>query len=1321
MTRSRSWSASFTNLLTSKSPSEEPKGRLRRDTFTSITEAHIASPSRDSPHPPQSRTSRPSSRPMSIVQPYQPPLLEVERDTLPELQPIFTFLNSHSKKLYTEGYFLKLNDLNPDGKPSHDRNWQECFAQLVGTVLSLWDAAELDAAKPGEEVVPTFLNLTDASIKMIDTLPTRSSDVPPLTNVLSISTAGRNRYLFHFNSHHSLTLWTAGIRLCMFEHSSLQEAYTGALIAGKGKTLNGINTIIEKTRFKYEDWARVRFGAGTPWRRCWAVITPPDEKQVKKQKALLKKAQKTGYTSIPILKGDIKFYENKKSKKSQPIATITDAFSAYAIYPQSKPLIDQSTLVKIEGKITINSDPPTMSEGFVFVMPEVHPAVSGFEMMLKWLFPTFDTFALYGRPNRLVPDINDVKSLMFAMPRERQYGYLEVADIVSLIVSEGTAINTESEWRAKLKNATYEKMKNESRTARPRTSLPAGQRFPGGTFDGDSQRSSSSLPIPASQLPPQHVPLNTPPLPSNNYHQRSTSESTGYMQYQKQQRASPSLYSMAEAQHDSQQSQGLARSDSGSSDSSLFQGRPIDPAARRLQQQTEQPAFSEVPATPTMTHPPSSRPNQLPQSPQQAPQIQRRISNNTLNEMGTSAAAAAFLKETGGSISPPSNPPHLLPSQKSQITAQSSLGKQSLEPPPGFEIQNSQVLLSGPPPMGDSKVAYEEGYGYIGQPPPSQQSFQQVQRQHQQQQQQGSGQSDIGVPEGRRPRFSWQDTPGGTLIQPVKVVPYTVMEGLESPSPHIPTQIPRRSPNAHQIPSLQTQNISRKPTNGAASADDTPKTTDSIESLARHLMSQEALDKIGRDSDDVTYQEEDTFDRRRASRLQQMLSENAENSGSEYGSEEEEEPDYSSVHTREEPPKRDADMPRAGVKKVVGTTIEPEVVVGDVHYKSTAAERKALPADIPKVDFGTTINHGRSLSAESRGIGRGGGQLMEPDATIASGLAPQGTMLGGNRRDSFQALNVDWSEHNRESSRSSAGSEKRDSWNRPSPDSGNEPHSSESSESKRRSMVWQPGMVPVAGGQRSPDRSAEQYVSDKATAAAVQQQSRSRYIHQRKASGTPSPGSRNMSSELLPTLQRHSSAFIPNGLVSSAADLSAHLSAREQEYVAKQTGSTLLHLDNGKGKNQPPHQTGLLGAIETREKEKKLMKGSWSGNGNSATVQQAIAQRQQLKQQQLQQQQLQQQQLQQQQLQQQQLQLQQQKLQQQQQQALLREKAKSPSPRMSSYGAYEGAAGYFPQNAYASQSQTLLQQQQYQQFYNQQQAYGQQQYGNVQGNGFVRQ
>jgi CCR4-NOT transcriptional complex subunit CAF120 len=55
---------------------------------------------------------RSSSRPMSMVQTYQPPLMDVTQDTLPELQPIFTYLNSHGNKLYQEGYFLKLDDQN---------------------------------------------------------------------------------------------------------------------------------------------------------------------------------------------------------------------------------------------------------------------------------------------------------------------------------------------------------------------------------------------------------------------------------------------------------------------------------------------------------------------------------------------------------------------------------------------------------------------------------------------------------------------------------------------------------------------------------------------------------------------------------------------------------------------------------------------------------------------------------------------------------------------------------------------------------------------------------------------------------------------------------------------------------------------------------------------------------------------------------------------------------------------------------------------------------------------------------------------------------
>ena len=40
----------------------------------------------------------------------------------------------------------------------------------MGTVLSLWDAAELDTAGQEGEVLPKFINLTDSSIKMV-TLP----------------------------------------------------------------------------------------------------------------------------------------------------------------------------------------------------------------------------------------------------------------------------------------------------------------------------------------------------------------------------------------------------------------------------------------------------------------------------------------------------------------------------------------------------------------------------------------------------------------------------------------------------------------------------------------------------------------------------------------------------------------------------------------------------------------------------------------------------------------------------------------------------------------------------------------------------------------------------------------------------------------------------------------------------------------------------------------------------------------------------------------------------------------------------------------------
>ena len=332
----------------------------------------------------------------------------------------------------------------------------------------------------------------------------------------------------------------------MFEHASLQELYTGSLIAGKGKKLNNIKLILERTKFKTEDWARVRFGAGTPWRRCWCVIEPPDEKDYQKLQKTMKK--RSAYERSPVMKGEIKFYDAKKTKKAMPIATITDAYSAYAIYPQAKPLIDQSTLVKVEGRITIHSQPESKTEGFVFVMPESHPAVTGFEMMLRWLFPVYDTFNLYGRPRSLIADTLDTRGLMFAMPKQKRYGYLEIIDVAGLIHTEGSKSWSERDWRKEMKELTSRRMEMRrtapSRegsqlggTRGPRTSLPSRP----GDFRYDDNASIHSTPsinrqnvqsteavLATSQRAGTAPPGSPFPPSTNNYHARAASESVAF-------------------------------------------------------------------------------------------------------------------------------------------------------------------------------------------------------------------------------------------------------------------------------------------------------------------------------------------------------------------------------------------------------------------------------------------------------------------------------------------------------------------------------------------------------------------------------------------------------------------------------------------------------------------------------------------------------------------------------------------------------------------------------------------------------------------------
>ena len=454
----------------------------------------------------------------------------------------------------------------------------------------------------------------------------------------------------------------------MFENAALQELYTGSLVAGKGRQLNNIRQIMERNRHRMEDWARVRFGAGTPWRRCWCVIEPPDEKDFQRTQKTMKK--RSAYERPPVLKGDIKFYDTKKTKKVTPVATITDAYSAYAIYPQSKPLIDQSTLVKVEGRITIHSTPESKTEGFVFVMPEVHPAVSGFEMMLRWLFPVYDTFNLYGRPNRLIADTLDPRGLMFAMPKDKRYGYLDIIDVAGLIHTDGSQGWSEREWRKKMKEITSKRISAmpparqnsnlETRNGK-RTSLPAGTigiRYE----DGASIRSSQSLRHQSNQS--TDTVFNTPKksmtapmkgqLPAHNYHARSASETVGFSpQRRRQEPLGPSRLSMDNepateqlppilpnhplpfAPYANGRPRDLKNANYSSQNSSDSDIQPRNGAVEEMAayNQVTAPLPVDVAAPPMMTHQPAERPQKRPNPREELRRANSRMSNSTLSQM----------------------------------------------------------------------------------------------------------------------------------------------------------------------------------------------------------------------------------------------------------------------------------------------------------------------------------------------------------------------------------------------------------------------------------------------------------------------------------------------------------------------------------------------------------------------------------------------------------------------------------------------------------------------------------------------------------------
>ncbi len=1005
----------------------------------------------------------------------------------------------------------------------------------------------------------------------INSLPTKSNDESPLQNILSISTAGRNRYLLHFNSHHSLIQWTSAIRLAMFEHSTLQEAYTGALVAGKGKSLNNINIIMERARQPVQQWVRVRFGAGVPWRRCYCVIEPPNEKEYQKAQKEFKKRSPYDRTHGPVLKGEIRFFDTKKEaekkkKHQRPIAAITDAYSAYAIYPQAKELIDTSTLLKIEGDITIHSEPPSSTEGFVFVMPETHPAVSGFEMLLRTLFPTWDTFALYGRPGRLVASTLDSRSLMFAMPKQRRYGYLEVMDVTGLIVNDGNNSWSERDWRKRLKELTGQRLtamddgdgsqtrstsRNSKRASFGAQNMPSRPRV-GFADDGGSVRSSRSLTV-------SRPGLRTDSAPPDPNRERAPSAMAGHSRHSRHISdtqigdmppgfaldhslpGQPALRNAPDRVKAYATDLASTPERVSSEDDSPVRGPMIGNLDGMRRLETPEP----VNAPPAFAHGAGSRPQQKPYPSPEMRRATNRLSNTTLSQIATAGgghASDAFPDDPRG-FHPGSGNPGPGPRQNDPrglaVQPQASANAMGMN---ANMIGSREVLTSPataysardreapPPPLRDPARNRSNSpfrappTGSAGNAPPSLRP----------------GQHGGPPPAGRR----------------------TPSPGPNHPQPFSPSS--GGSPPVHRKPlPARTTSLSRDQDHTASS--DSPSSPPS--SLPSPGSGPRFRPLDGFSSSPATappqYRQ---YGQRNAGGANDDASSTAS-------------PDYASTHSSEaqEPATRPVDRPRAGVLKVVGE--------GSAGAPGATVERDY---EIPEINFGRTLNYSAPILPGDKGSSKEAQRPAPPTSGRKSpGLAPAFSHLRQQSDDTVRRSVV---------------------W--PGPSAGS---------STDNLALLQQSLQPRTTGT---PQYAHHRVMSSGTLTDVRPSHSRHSSAELLASGRPGsqgtvaalaggdpykrPGSRgllhsrNSSGDLLASSRPASQGM---GAVLSAGEASSYLSAREQEHVARVTGSPLIAFAPSKGPSQT--QIGLVGAIDARERERAQMR---QGIGGQA-VAQAIDQR----------------------------------------------------------------------------------------------------------------
>ncbi|EKM58341.1 uncharacterized protein PHACADRAFT_90445 [Phanerochaete carnosa HHB-10118-sp] len=355
----------------------------------------------------------------------------------PEIRSIVQLTAAHGSKIYFSGPLIRRFDRQPDGqRPTKDEGWREVWAQLGGTILSLWDMKEIEeASKEGRQAPPSYLNVTDAFVQVLGsvTMPaTSTSAAQKYTNVLTLNTAGSNLLLFACPSTQALLSWAAALRLAAWEKSRLEEIYSAHLIRITLNDGRDMHTPLRDGRM--EGWIRIRVAGQTDWKLLWMVISAgahssdagvvelrspsPTVLRKKRISSLFSRDQSPPRVPAPARPMLQLFMSNKPKDRREAVLTVRDVSQAFAVYPERPELISRSTLLKIEGMLGDEEVAGAMRnrEGWLLVMPELKGNGARASEMLKWLIAIHDAFELYGRPQMYSWDPRDPGSMMFAYP-----------------------------------------------------------------------------------------------------------------------------------------------------------------------------------------------------------------------------------------------------------------------------------------------------------------------------------------------------------------------------------------------------------------------------------------------------------------------------------------------------------------------------------------------------------------------------------------------------------------------------------------------------------------------------------------------------------------------------------------------------------------------------------------------------------------------------------------------------------------------------------------------------------------------------------------